>query len=80
VAFDQYGDVSAPAVTWTFGEGGAITETRYVTLEEVAGLMAEMAGLNAPLNRPRFGGLKSMGAGANGGLPLFAVRGRGCDP
>jgi ABC-type branched-subunit amino acid transport system substrate-binding protein len=43
VGFDQYGDVSAPAVTWTFGDGGAITETRYVTLEEVAALMAEMA-------------------------------------
>jgi ABC-type branched-subunit amino acid transport system substrate-binding protein len=43
VGFDQHGDVSAPAVTWTFGDGGAITETRYVTLEEVAGLMAEMA-------------------------------------
>jgi ABC-type branched-subunit amino acid transport system substrate-binding protein len=44
VGFDQYGDVSAPAVTWTFGDGGAITETRYVTLEEVAALMAEMEG------------------------------------
>ena len=42
VAFDANGDVSAPAVTWTFDEGGAITETRYITLEEVAGLMTEM--------------------------------------
>jgi len=43
VSFDQYGDVSAPAVTWNFGETGEIAETRYVTLEEVAALMAEMA-------------------------------------
>jgi ABC-type branched-subunit amino acid transport system substrate-binding protein len=43
VSFDQYGDVSAPAVTWNFAETGEITETRYVTLEEVAALMAEMA-------------------------------------
>lgn len=42
VGFDQYGDVSAPAVTWTFDDAGAIAETRYVTLEEVAALMAEM--------------------------------------
>ena len=44
VGFDQYGDVSAPAVTWTFGEDGAIVETRYITLEEVGALMAEMEG------------------------------------
>jgi len=44
VGFDQYGDVSAPAVTWVFGEGGAITETRYVTLEEVGAIMAEIGG------------------------------------
>jgi branched-chain amino acid transport system substrate-binding protein len=41
VSFDQYGDVSAPAVTWVFGEGG-IEETRYITLEEVGALMAEL--------------------------------------
>jgi hypothetical protein len=35
--------VSSPAVTWNFSEAGAVTETRYVTLEEVAALMAEIA-------------------------------------
>ena len=44
VGFDQYGDVSAPAVTWVFGEDGAITETTYISLEEVAALMAEVDG------------------------------------
>lgn len=44
VTFDQYGDVSAPAVTWNFGADGAVTETRYVSLEEVAALMAEIGG------------------------------------
>jgi|JI8StandDraft_2_1071088.scaffolds.fasta_scaffold01293_13 branched-chain amino acid transport system substrate-binding protein len=42
VSFDANGDVSAPAVTWNFGTDGTVTETRYVTLEEVAALMAEI--------------------------------------
>jgi branched-chain amino acid transport system substrate-binding protein len=42
VTFDKFGDVTAPAVTWVFGEGGAITETRYITLEELSALMAEI--------------------------------------
>jgi len=44
VGFDQYGDVSAPAVTWVFGDGGAVTETQYITLEEVGAIMAEIDG------------------------------------
>ena len=38
VTFDANGDVSAPAVSWTF-EGGSVTEARYFTLEEVAAFM-----------------------------------------
>lgn len=41
VRFDQYGDVSAPAVTWGFSDAG-IEETRYITLEEVGAVMAEI--------------------------------------
>lgn len=40
VTFDQYGDVSAPAVFWRFGEEGAIEEVRYITLEEVSDFIA----------------------------------------
>jgi len=40
VTFDQYGDVSAPAVFWNFGDTGAITEVRYITLEEVSNFIA----------------------------------------
>ena len=35
VVFDKNGDVSAPAVAWTFGDTG-ITEKRYIPLEEVS--------------------------------------------
>lgn len=41
VSFDANGDVSAPAVAWNFGTG-AITETRYITLEEVNAFMATL--------------------------------------
>ena len=39
VVFDANGDVSAPAVAWTF-EGGTITEARYITIEEVNAFIA----------------------------------------
>ncbi len=42
VTFDQYGDVSAPAVFWNFGADGAITEIQYITLEEVAAFGASI--------------------------------------
>ncbi|MFN6977211.1 MAG: ABC transporter substrate-binding protein, partial [Gemmobacter sp.] len=41
VAFDQYGDVSAPAVSWTFGAAG-IEEKRYIPLEEVGAFIASL--------------------------------------
>lgn len=41
VRFDGYGDVSAPAVTWTFTETGT-QEASYVTLEEVDAFMASV--------------------------------------
>ncbi|WP_103333979.1 ABC transporter substrate-binding protein [Pseudotabrizicola formosa] len=41
VAFDQFGDVSAPAVSWGFGEAG-IDEKRYFTLEEVGAFITSM--------------------------------------
>lgn len=41
VRFDEYGDVSAPAVIWSFSETG-IEETEYVSLEEVDAFMASM--------------------------------------
>jgi len=41
VRFDGYGDVSAPAVTWTFTDGGT-TEASYITLEEVDAFMASV--------------------------------------
>lgn len=41
VSFDQYGDVSAPAVSWTFGASG-IEEKRYITLEEVGAFIASL--------------------------------------
>ncbi|MFN3688053.1 ABC transporter substrate-binding protein [Salinarimonas sp.] len=42
VTFDQYGDVSAPAVFWRFAEDGAIEEAQYVTLEEVTEFIASV--------------------------------------
>lgn len=42
VTFDQYGDVSSPAVFWDFGEDGSVTETRYITLEEVSAFIAAL--------------------------------------
>lgn len=42
VVFDQFGDVSAPAVAWTFGEGG-IEEKRYIPLEEVAAFIESVS-------------------------------------
>lgn len=41
VSFDQYGDVSAPAVSWTFSATG-IEEKRYITLEEVGAFIASL--------------------------------------
>ena len=41
VQFDQYGDVSAPAVIWSFGEGG-IEEKTYLSLEEVNDFIATL--------------------------------------
>ena len=41
VRFDLYGDVSAPAVTWTFTDSGT-TEASYITLEEVDAFMASV--------------------------------------
>lgn len=41
VVFDQYGDVSAPAVVWAFTEDG-IEEKRYLTLQEVNDFMASI--------------------------------------
>lgn len=41
VKFDRNGDVSAPAVTWGFTDGG-IEELQYITLEEVDGFMASV--------------------------------------
>jgi ABC-type branched-subunit amino acid transport system substrate-binding protein len=40
--FDQYGDVSAPAVFWGFSEAGGIEEVRYITIEEVASFIASI--------------------------------------
>lgn len=39
VQFDRNGDVSAPAVTWTFSDSG-VEEARYITLEEVNAFIA----------------------------------------
>ncbi len=41
VQFDKNGDVSAPAVTWTFSEGG-IEEQKYISLTEVNDFMASL--------------------------------------
>ncbi|MDU8913672.1 ABC transporter substrate-binding protein [Aestuariicoccus sp. MJ-SS9] len=41
VRFDANGDVSAPAVTWGFGEGG-IEELQYISLDEVDGFIASL--------------------------------------
>lgn len=41
VRFDANGDVSAPAVTWTFTESGTAERT-YITLEEVDAFMASV--------------------------------------
>ncbi|MEP1933413.1 MAG: ABC transporter substrate-binding protein, partial [Roseibium sp.] len=41
VRFDANGDVSAPAVTWTFSEAGT-QEASYITLEEVDAFMASV--------------------------------------
>jgi hypothetical protein len=41
VSFDQYGDVSAPAVTWNFDANGVV-EQRYIPLEEVAAFTASL--------------------------------------
>ena len=41
VTFDANGDVSAPAVSWTFGADG-VEEQRYITLEEVAAFTASL--------------------------------------
>jgi branched-chain amino acid transport system substrate-binding protein len=41
VSFDANGDVSAPAVSWTFGASG-IEEKRYITLEEVGAFIATL--------------------------------------
>jgi branched-chain amino acid transport system substrate-binding protein len=41
VRFDQYGDVSAPAVIWQFGEEG-IEEVEYLSLEQVDAFMASL--------------------------------------
>ena len=41
VTFDQYGDVSAPAVSWTFSATG-IDEAKYIPLEDVAAFIAAL--------------------------------------
>lgn len=41
VRFDENGDVSAPAVTWTFSDTGT-QEATYITLEEVDAFMASV--------------------------------------
>ena len=41
VRFDENGDVSAPAVTWTFSDTGT-QEANYITLEEVDTFMASV--------------------------------------
>ncbi len=41
VRFDSHGDVSAPAVTWTFTDSGT-REASYITLEEVDEFMASV--------------------------------------
>lgn len=41
VTFDANGDVSAPAVAWTFAADG-IAEQRYITLEEVSAFLASI--------------------------------------
>jgi ABC-type branched-subunit amino acid transport system substrate-binding protein len=41
VQFDKNGDVSAPAVTWVFSEGG-IDEKQYISLTEVNDFMASL--------------------------------------
>ena len=41
VQFDANGDVSAPAVTWVFSEGG-IDEKQYISLTEVNDFMASL--------------------------------------
>ncbi|HRJ68837.1 MAG TPA: ABC transporter substrate-binding protein [Beijerinckiaceae bacterium] len=41
VAFDKNGDVSAPAVLWTFGASG-VQEKRYITLEEVGAFISSV--------------------------------------
>jgi branched-chain amino acid transport system substrate-binding protein len=41
VQFDKNGDVSAPAVTWTFSESG-IEEQKYISLTEVNDFMASL--------------------------------------
>ena len=41
VRFDANGDVSAPAVTWGFTEGG-IEELQYISLEDVDAFMASV--------------------------------------
>jgi len=41
LVFDKNGDVSAPAVLWTFGASG-IDEKRYIPLEEVEAFIAAL--------------------------------------
>jgi branched-chain amino acid transport system substrate-binding protein len=41
VQFDKNGDVSAPAVTWTFAEDG-IEEEKYISLTEVNDFMTSL--------------------------------------
>jgi branched-chain amino acid transport system substrate-binding protein len=41
VTFDANGDVSAPAVSWTFDENGVV-EQRYIPLEEVAAFTSSL--------------------------------------
>lgn len=41
VSFDKNGDVSAPAITWAFGEAG-IDEKTYIPLEEIADFITSL--------------------------------------
>ena len=41
VRFDKNGDVSAPAVGWTFSEGG-VKEGQYFTIEDVDGFISSL--------------------------------------
>ena len=41
VTFDQYGDVSSPAIFWRFTDGG-VEETRYISLEEMNAFTASL--------------------------------------